>query len=91
MKAKNIILTVAIAFVLGWVCNYTFNDKKPVIDDFNEKLLIDTLYITHTDTLPVLKTEVHTKYVSIPVYHDSIVSDSVQLEVVQRTYSDDST
>lgn len=90
MKAKYIILIVSVAFVLGWVCNYTFNDKKPVRDDFREKLLIDTIYVTHTDTLPVLRTEVHTKYVSIPVYRDSIVTDSVQLEVVQRTYSDDS-
>ena len=91
MKAKYIILSVAIAFVFGLMCNYPFGCQNAVRTEIREKLLIDTIYITHTDTMPVLKTEVHTKYVSIPVYRDSIVTDSVQLEVVQRTYSDDST
>ena len=94
MKAKYIILSVFIAFVLGWVCNYTFNDKKPVRDDFKEKLLIDTLYITKTDTMPVPKKEYVVKYIKVPVPKDSTITgsvDSVQLKVVQRTYSDDST
>ena len=91
MKAKYIILSVSIAFVLGLLCNYPLGCQNAVKTEIREKLLIDTIYITHTDTLPVLKTEVHTKYVSIPVYRDNIVTDSVQLEVVQRTYSDDST
>ena len=91
MKAKYIILNVAAAFVLGLLCNCQLGCQNAVRTKIREKLLIDTIYITHTDTLPVLKTEVHTKYVSIPVYRDNIVTDSVQLEVVQRTYSDDST
>lgn len=91
MKAKYIILSASIAFVLGLLCNYLLGCQNAVKTEIREKLLIDTLYITYTDTLPVLRTEVHTKYVSIPVYRDSIVTDSVQLEVVQRTYSDDST
>lgn len=91
MKAKYIILSVAAAFVLGLLCNYQLGCQNAVKTEIREKLLIDTIYITHTDTLPVLRTEVHTKYVSIPVYRDSIVTDSVKLEVVQRTYSDDST
>lgn len=91
MKAKYIILSVSIAFVLGLLCNCPLGCQNAVKTEIREKLLIDTIYITHTDTLPVLRTEVHTKYVSIPVYRDSIVTDSVQLEVVQRTYSDDST
>lgn len=91
MKAKYIILSVVTAFVLGLLCNYPLGCQNAVKTEIREKLLIDTIYITHTDTLPVLRTEVHTKYVSIPVYRDSIVTDSVQMEVVQRTYSDDST
>lgn len=91
MKAKYIILSVVTAFVLGLLCNSPLGCQNAVKTEIREKLLIDTIYITHTDTLPVLRTEVHTKYVSIPVYRDSIVVDSVQLDVVQRTYSDDST
>ena len=91
MKSGKLILTVALAFVLGWVCNYTFNDKKPVRDDFREKLLIDTLYITKTDTLPPVKGETVVKYINVPVPKDSGKVDSVPMQVVQRTYSDDST
>lgn len=91
MKAKYIILSVSIAFVLGLLCNYPHGCQNAVKTEIREKLLVDTIYIMHTDTLPVLRSEVHTKYVNIPVYRDSIVTDSVQFEVVQRTYSDDST
>ena len=91
MKAKNVILSVAAAFVLGWVCNYTFCPQERVSEDFREKLRIDTQYISITDTLPIISKEVLTRYVYIPVISDSSKIDSVPLAVVQRTYTDDST
>lgn len=100
MKKKNVILTVAIAFVLGWVCNCTFNAQKPVRDDFLEKLVIDTVYVDTTDTTPRIENEIVTKYIKIPVpvpvlvdsgKIDTCLADSVELPVVQRTYTDDST
>lgn len=91
MKAKNIILSVAAAFVLGWVCNYTFCPQERVSEDFREKLVIDTQYISITDTLPIVSKEVLTRYIYIPVISDSNEIDSVPLAVVQRTYTDDST
>lgn len=53
----------------------------------------DTLWLTKTDTLPVVHDEVVTHYVKVPVptSQDSIKCDSINMEVVQRTYSDDST
>ena len=98
MKTKNVILTLAIAFVLGWVCNYTFNAQKPVSGDFREKLLIDTVYVDTTDTTPRIEKEIVTKYIKIPVPVpvdsvgiDTCSADSVELPVVQRVYTDDST
>lgn len=53
----------------------------------------DTLWQTMTDTLPVVHNEVVTHYikVSVPTPQDSTSRDSISMEVVQRTYSDDST
>lgn len=91
MKAKNIFLNIALAFVLGWVCNYTFCPRKRVSEEFREKLLVDTQYISITDTLPIVSKEILTRYIYIPVTLDSCKIDSMPLAVVQRTYTDDST
>lgn len=91
MKTKNIILSVIMAFVFGWVCNYTFCPRKCVSERFTEKLLVDTQYVIINDTMPVVKTEYLTKNVYVPVYVDSGNVDSIPLPVVQRTYTDDST
>lgn len=91
MKAKNIFLSVALAFVLGWVCNYTFCPQNRVREEFREKLLVDTQYISITDTLPIVSKEILTRYIYLPVILDSCNIDSVPLAVVQRTYTDDST
>jgi hypothetical protein len=94
MKTKYIILSVVTAFVLGLLCNCPFGCQNAVKTEIREKLLIDTLYITKTDTMPVPKTEYIVKYIKVPVPKDSTSTgnvDSLQLEVVQRTYSDDST
>lgn len=101
MKTKNVILSVTAAFVLGWVCNYTFCPQERVSEDFREKLLIDTRHKKITDTSPKLSKEDLTRYVYIQVKSnsskidscniDSSKIDSVPLAVVQRTYTDDST
>ena len=91
MKAKNIVYFVAASFVLVLLCNYALRLQNAVKTEIREKLRIDTLYITKTDTVPKVKKEKHTKYVSVPVYRDSIITDSVRLDVVQRIFSDDST
>lgn len=96
MKTKYIILSVATAFVLCLLCNCPLGCQNAVKTEIREKLLIDTLYITKTDTMPVPKKEYIVKYIKVPVPKDSTststgIVDSLQLEVVQRTYSDDST
>lgn len=53
----------------------------------------DTLYVYHTDTLPVVKKETVTQYVSIPCPEQTSGGDTakVTLPVVQKEFSDDST
>ena len=91
MKAKNIIFFAAAVFVLVLLYNYAFSRRNAVKTEIREKIRIDTIYIDNTDTAPKVKKEIRIKYVSVPVYRDSIITDSVQLDVVQRIFSDDST
>lgn len=98
MKPKNLILTLALAVLVLVVCNYAQCTQNTVRDDFKEKLLIDTVYVDTTDTTPRIEKEIVTKYIKIPVpvpvdsgKVDTFPSDSVELPVVQRTYTDDST
>lgn len=98
MKAKNLILTLALAVLVLGVCNYAQCTQNAVSDDFREKLLIDTVYVDTTDTTPRIEKEIVTKYIKIPVpvpvdsgKIDMCLADSVELPVVQRTYTDDST
>jgi hypothetical protein len=98
MKAKKLILTLALAVLVLGVCNYAQCTQNAVRNDFREKLLVDTLYLEKTDTVPVIQKETVTRYIKVPVPRqddcggiDTCAADSVQLAVVQRTYSDDST
>lgn len=91
MKAKNVVYLVAAAFVLVLLYNYALSRRNAVKTEIREKLRIDTIYIDNTDTAPKVKKEIHIKYVSVSVYRDSIITDSVRLDVVQRIFSDDST
>jgi hypothetical protein len=91
MKAKNIIFFTAAVFVLVLLYNYAFSRRNAVKTEIREKIQRDTIYIDNTDTAPKVKKEIHIKYVSVPVYRDSIITDSVRLDVVQRIFSDDST
>lgn len=91
MKYKKLILSASLAFVLGLMCTYPFRCQNAVRDDFREKLVIDTIYITKTDTMPIVKQEYVKRYIKIPIIIDSVRIDSVPLPIVQRVYSDDST
>ena len=91
MKAKNIIFFAAAVFVLVLLYNYALSRRNAVKTEIREKIRIDTIYIDNTDTAPKVKKEIHIKYVSVPVYRDSIITDRVRLDVVQRLFSDDST
>jgi hypothetical protein len=53
----------------------------------------DTIYIEKHDTLPQEKGEKVIKYVKIPYYINDTVyaKDSIQMQIVQKTFSDDST
>lgn len=54
----------------------------------------DTIYIEKHDTLPAEKGETIIKYVKVPVYSEYsdtvIIKDSVDMAIVQKQYSDDS-
>jgi hypothetical protein len=89
MKAKSVVYFIAAAFVSVLLYNYAFSRRNAIKTEIRER--IDTIYIDNTDTAPKVKKEIHIKYVSVPVYRDSIITDSVRLDVVQRIFSDDST
>lgn len=96
MKSKNIILGLSTLVLILGVCNYAQCSRNDVRDDFREKLVIDTLWLEKTDTLPPPKAEKIYKYIKVPVPMSDnntpdIKDDSLELAVVQRTYSDDST
>lgn len=88
---KKAVFFLAVALLMSLVCNY----KQCISNDGTADTVtiecIDTQYLTKTDTMPVPKYETVTEYVDVPVVKDSIVHDTVRMEVVQRTYTDDST
>lgn len=81
----------AIAIIMLCMVMLAFRDfgKKDVV----EVVKTDTLYITKTDTVPKLVTQQVTRYVRIPVVHtDTVIqTDSIEVPVVQKKFSDDST
>lgn len=89
---KKVVFAIAVALLVSLVCNYrscTIEEPEAVIIERT-----DTLWMTKTDTLPVVSTEYVTQYVKIPVpVSDSVTAqcDSVEFEVVQRSYTDDTT
>ncbi len=94
-QRKLILTLVAAVLVLG-VCNYAQCTQNAVRDDFHEKLVSDTMWSEKADTLPPPKAEKIYKYIKVQVpISDTdtsvIKEDSLELEVVQRMYSDDST
>lgn len=96
MKSKNIILTLSTLVFILVMCNYAQCTRNAVRDDFYEKLVTDTMWFEKTDTLPPPKAEKVYKYIKVPVpMNDTntpdMKDDSLELAVVQRKYSDDST
>lgn len=93
---KKAIFILAGAFVLSLVCNCLLMWRKPVRDGFSEKLVHDTIYkdtfySEKTIPYPVPVKEYVTNTIPVPVYVDSGKVDTVPMQVVQRTYTDDST
>ena len=88
---KKAFYFLAVALLLSLVCNYAQCTGNDVRTDTVTVERIDTQYVTITDTVPVVQRDTVTGYIEIPVTKDSIVHDTVRLDVVQRTYTDDST
>ena len=88
---KKAVYFLAVALLLSLVCNYAQYTGNDVRTDTVTVERIDTQYVTITDTVPVVQRDTVTGYIEIPVTKDSIVHDTVRLDVVQRTYTDDST
>lgn len=95
-SAKFAIITLSIALIVSLVCNYASSTRKPASGDFTEKLVHDTIYkdtfySEKTIPVPVPVKEYVTNTIPVPVYVDSGKVDTVPMQVVQRTYTDDST
>ena len=87
---KKAVFILAVALVVSLVCNYKQCTQNDVVGDTVTVERIDTQYITKTDTMPVVKYERVTEYVTIPCPGDT-ADTAVVLPVVQRTFTDDST
>lgn len=88
---KKAVYFLAVVLLVSLVCNYAQCTGNDVRTDTVTVERIDTQYVTITDTMPVVQRDTVTGYIEIPVTKDSIVHDTVRLDVVQRTYTDDST
>ena len=88
MKKAAYLLSVILAVSLLYnykACTGTANKANTVTIERT-----DTMYITKNDTLPYIKKETVTHYIKVPVPKDSIIHDTIDAEVVQRTYTNDS-
>lgn len=88
---KKLVFVLAVALLASLVCNYALYTQNDVRADTVTVERIDTLYFTKMDTLPVIVKDTVTGIVKIPVVKDSLVHDTLRLDMVQRTYTDDST
>lgn len=88
---KKAVVFLAVALLVSLAFNYKQCSGNDVTADTVTVERTDTLYVTKKDTVPVVTREMVTGYIEIPVTKDSIVRDTVRLDVVQRTYTDDST
>ena len=89
------ILGMILVCVVSFFCGRCSSEKADVSDTIKIDSVIvrDTLYVYKTDTMPVVKKETVTEYVSIPCPEPTSGGDSAQitLPVIQKTFSDDST
>lgn len=88
---KKAVVFLVVALLVSLVFNYMQCSGNDGTADTVTVERTDTLYITKTDTVPVVTKELVVDYVKVPVIKDSIVHDSIPMEVVQRSYTDDST
>lgn len=88
---KKAVFFLAVVLLVSLVCNYKQCTGNDVKTDTMTVERTDTLYITKTDTVPDVRKEMVVDYIEIPIIKDSIVHDTVHFDVVQRTYTDDST
>lgn len=88
---KKLVFILAAALMVSMACNYALYIRNDVSADTVTVVRTDTQYVTMTDTLPVINIETVTGFVEIPVCKDSIIHDTLRFDVVQRTYTDDST
>jgi hypothetical protein len=88
---KKVVYFLTAALLVSLVCNYAQCTGSDVKTDTVTVERTDTQYITKTDTLPEVSKEIVIDYVEIPITVDSIAHDTFRLDVVQRTYTDDST
>lgn len=87
---KKAVLFLAVALAVSVVCNYRqCTHDAPTADTITIERT-DTVYTTMVDTMPVVKYEKVTEYVTIPCPGDT-ADTAVVLPVVQRTFTDDST
>lgn len=87
---KKAVLILAVALAVSVVCNYRqCTNDAPIADTITVERT-DTVYHTTVDTMPVVKYERVTEYVTIPCQGDT-ADTAVVLPVVQRTFTDDST
>lgn len=87
---KKAVLFLAVALMVSVVCNYRqCTHDAPTADTITIERT-DTVDTTMVDTMPVVKYEQVTEYITIPCPGDT-ADTAVVLPVVQRTFTDDST
>ena len=93
------VVMVVLVVLVGCFCFKGCTGKgKPDGDTISVRVdsIRDTVYVEVHDTVPVIKQETVVRYVKIPVVPkrevaESEVKDTVDMAVIQREYSDDST
>jgi hypothetical protein len=88
---KKAVGFIIVALLVSLVFNYMQCSGNDVTTDTVTVERTDTLYVTKKDTVPVVSKEMVVNYVKVPVPADSAEKDSIPMEVVQRSYTDDST
>ena len=92
------VFMVVLVVLVGCFCfNGCTGKGKPDDDTISVRVdsIRDTVYVEVHDTVPVVKQETVVRYVKIPVQKreeaEGEVKDTVDMPVIQREYSDDST
>lgn len=95
--AVPVVMAVLVVLVGCFCFNGCTGKGKPDGDTISVRVdsIRDTVYVEVHDTVPVVKQETVVRYVKIPVQKreeaEGEVKDTVDMAVIQREYSDDST